>query len=172
MIAGRLAAFFALSLLVSGCGSVAKGVTEAMLEQGEAEDTRACFINGPASIGLDAILRKQGSDRAAGNSTRTMKMLMIHGIGKHLPGYSGRLTEHLMRELGLDVTDERIKELTLRNPMAGPEPIGFLRIIRFMNKSRTRELLFYELTWSEITEPEKKVLEYDSSGEYTFRRTA
>ncbi len=77
-----------------------------------------------------------------------------------------------MRELGLDVTDEQTKELTLSTPLAGPGPGGFLRISRFMNKSRTRELLFYELTWSEITEPEKKVLEYDSAGEYTYRRTA
>ena len=40
-----------------------------------------------------------------------------------------------------------------------------------MNKARTRELIFYELTWSEITEGEKKAIEFDSSKEYTFRRT-
>ncbi len=172
MMAGRLAAFLALSLFVSGCGSIAKGVTEAVLEQGEAEDTRACFISGPKSVGIEALLRDQENERSKGASTRTMKMLMIHGIGKHIPGYSGRLTEYLMRELGLDVTDEQTKELTLSNPLAGSGPGGFLRISRFTNKSRTRELLFYELTWSEITEPEKKVLEYDVAGEYSFRRTA
>ncbi len=172
MVAWRSAVYLALLLMLSGCGSVAKGVTEAVLERGEAEDTRACFISGPESVGLEAILRDQESERSKGASTRTMKMLMIHGIGKHIPGYSGRLTEHLMRELGLDVTDEQTKELTLSSPLAGPGPGGFLRISRFMNKSRTRELLFYELTWSEITEPEKKVLEYDVAGEYSFRRTA
>ena len=118
MMARRLAKFLALSLLLSGCGTIAKGVTEAVLERGEAEDTRACFISGPKSVGLDAILREQESERSKGASTRTMKMLMIHGIGKHLPGYSGRLTEHLMRELGLDVTDEQTKELTLSSPLA------------------------------------------------------
>jgi hypothetical protein len=41
-----------------------------------------------------------------------------------------------------------------------------------MNKARTRELLFYELTWSEIIEPERKIIEFDDSAEYTFRRTA
>jgi len=50
--------------------------------------------------------------------------------------------------------------------------LGDLRISRYMNKARTRELLFYELTWSEIIEPERKILEFDDSAEYTFRRTA
>ncbi len=47
--------------------------------------------------GLEALLREQEKDRAAGDSTHTMKILMVHGIGRHLPGYSARLREHLMR---------------------------------------------------------------------------
>ena len=34
--------------LVSGCSGIAKGVTEAILEQ-DTEDTRACYVTGPAS---------------------------------------------------------------------------------------------------------------------------
>jgi hypothetical protein len=45
-----------------------------------------------------------------------------------------------------------------------------LRINRFLDNSKTKELLFYELTWSEITAPQKEVLAYDNSGEYSFRR--
>ena len=41
---------------------------------------------------------------------------MVHGIGRHLPGYSARLTEHLMRELKLDVMVEDYKEIVLRDP--------------------------------------------------------
>ena len=43
---------------------------------------------------------------------------------------------------------------------------------RYLNKSRSRELIFYELTWSEITEKEKEAIAFDDATEYTFRRTA
>ncbi len=160
------------AMLVSGCASIAKGVTQALLERSEEQDTRACHIEGPVSFGLEPLMQAQEKDRAAGHSTRTMKILMVHGIGRHLPGYSARLTEHLMRELKLDLREENYKEIVLREPEIWDESLGNLRISRYMNKARTRELLFYELTWSEIIEPERKILEFDDSAEYTFRRTA
>jgi hypothetical protein len=160
------------SLLLSGCAGIAKGVTEAVLEHSEEEDTRACHIEGPASVGLEPLLQAQEKERAAGPSTRTLKVLMVHGIGRHLPGYSARLTEHLMRELKLDVRVEDYKEIVLRDPGIRDGPLGTLRINRHTNKARTRELLFYELTWSDIIEPERKILAFDDSIEYTFRRTA
>ena len=160
------------AMLLSGCASIAKGVTQAILERSEEEDTRACHIEGPSSEGLEALMREQENERAVGNSTRVLKVLMVHGIGKHLPGYSARLTEHLMRELKLDLREEKYKEIVLREPEIWDDSLGNLRISRYMNKARTRELLFYELTWSEIIEPERKILEFDDSAEYTFRRTA
>ena len=33
-------------------------------------------------------------------------------------------------------------------------------------------MTFYELTWSEITEPDKRLINYDSSGEHSFRRAS
>ncbi|MCZ6678105.1 MAG: hypothetical protein O7E52_12730, partial [Candidatus Poribacteria bacterium] len=168
----RALASFSLLILVAGCGSIAKGIAEAVLERSEKEDTRACHIEGPASQGLEALLRDQEASRVDGKTTRTLKVLMVHGIGRHLPGYSGRLTEHLMRELELQVREERDKEITLRDPALGEESLGGLRISRFTNKERSRELLFYELTWSEISELEKKAIEFDDSQEYAFRRTA
>ncbi len=161
-----------LLVMVTGCTSIAKGVTQAILERSEEQDTRACHVEGPASVGLEPLMQAQEKDRAAGLSTRTLKVLMVHGIGRHLPGYSARLTEHLMRELKLDLREENYKEIVLRQPEIWDDPLGVLRISRHMNKARTRELLFYELTWSEIIEPERKILEFDDSAEYTFRRTA
>ncbi len=137
-----------LLIMVSGCASIAKGVTQAILERSEEQDTRACHIEGPSSEGLEALMREQENERAVGNSTRVLKVLMVHGIGKHLPGYSARLTEHLMRELKLDLREEMYKEIVLREPEIWDDPLGNLRISRYMNKARTRELLFYELTWS------------------------
>jgi hypothetical protein len=43
---------------------------------------------------------------------------MIHGIGTHLPGHSGRLTEHLMQALEFDFRDEMTKELHPSDPRA------------------------------------------------------
>ena len=161
-----------LALALAGCGSIAKGVTEAILEQAETEDTRACHITGPASTGLATLLETQEQRRAGGQSKPTLKILMVHGIGRHLPGYSARLTEHLMRALELNVISERAKEIVLQSPAYPDQQLGQLRINRFTNKARTRELLFYELTWSEIIEAEKKPIAFDDSSEYTFRRTA
>lgn len=161
-----------LLIMVSGCASIAKGITQAILEQGDEEDTRACHVEGPASSGLEALLKEQENEREGGQSTRVLKVLMVHGIGRHIPGYSGRLTEILMRELKLGIREESYKEIALREPGIWDGPLGNLRISRYMNESRSRELLFYELTWSEITEQEKKIIEFDDSKEYTFRRTS
>lgn len=161
-----------LLIMVSGCAGIAKGVTQALLERSEEEDTRACHVEGPASSGLESLLQAQENERAGGPSGRTLKVLMVHGIGKHLPGYSARLTEHLMRELKLDLRVEDYKEIALHEPEIWDGPLGNLRISRYMNKVRTRELLFYELTWSAIIEPERKIIEFDDSPEYAFRRTA
>ncbi|MCH7777581.1 MAG: hypothetical protein IH878_13730, partial [Gemmatimonadetes bacterium] len=169
---------FAIGL--SGCGSIAQGVTEALLKQDEDEqDTRACEIKAPAFTGVESYLRKQEAERASGGKTppRAVKILMVHGIGKHLPGYSTRFSDNLMRALGLDVIAERSKEISVQTPPLlakelGRQTLGNLRVQRFMNKARTRELLFYELTWSEIIEPEKKLIAFDDSGEYTFKRAS
>jgi hypothetical protein len=160
-----------LLFLTAGCGGIAKGVTEALLEQTEKEDTRACHIDGPASDGLETYLRQQEADRNAGVSDRALKVLMVHGIGHHAPGYSGRLTENLMGALGLDVRQEDSKDISLRNPEIWDGPLGYLRVSRYMNKQRSRELIFFELTWSGITEKEKEAIAFDDATEYTFRRT-
>ena len=157
--------------LLSGCASFGRGVAEAVLEQNK-EDTRACHIEGPSSDGLESLFREQENKRRGGESGRILKVLMVHGIGKHIPGYSGRFTEHLMREFGLDVREQDYKKIILREPRAGEGPLGTLRVSRYTNKERTRELLFYELTWSEITEPEKAIIEFDDSTEYSFRRAS
>jgi hypothetical protein len=172
MPGAKALSLFLTAMLLSGCASLAKGVTEAVLERSEEQDTRACHVEGPASVGLESLMQAQENERGGGHSARTLKVLMVHGIGKHLPGYSARLTEHLMPELKLDLREEHYKEIVLREPEIWDDPLGSLRISRYMNKARTRELLFYELTWSEIIEPERKILEFDDSAEYTFRRTA
>jgi hypothetical protein len=147
--------------ILSGCSSLGKGVTEAILEKQEAEDTRMCEVWGSEFEGLKPHLK---------NSKGKMKVLMVHGVGDHKPGYSTEFFEKLAKELNLSVTTKSHKDIKLSAPEKPDMPLGNLRINRFLNKDRTQELMFYELSWSEITAKEKSVLAYDNSGEYSFRR--
>ena len=124
--AARRAACLGPMLVLAGCSSVTKGGTEAILDLAEREDTRKCHVTGPASTGLATVLETQEQRRAGGQAEPTLKILMVHGIGRHLPGYSARLTEHLKRALALDVTTERPKEIALRSSQFPDQPMGFL----------------------------------------------
>ena len=111
---------------------------------------------------------------------------MVHGIGTHQPGYSTRLAENLARELNLDVVERKEKVVTLRihlpkeyseqNAHKGitrgkpGDKIGTLVIRAYGSKTNERNMFFHELTWSEITDADKKIIAYDNSGEYSFRR--
>ncbi len=149
------------SILLSGCASFGKGITEAIIEKKEAEDTRLCEVWGEAFNGLKPHLdNKQGK----------MKVLMVHGVGDHQPGYSTQFFEKIAKELGLSVTAKAPKNIKLSDWKNPDKELGNLRINRYLSADRTQELMFYELTWSAITAKEKQVLAYDNSGEYSFRR--
>ena len=162
--------------LLGGCASIARGVTEGLMASRDKEskqDTGVCAIRGPAFEGIAPALDQQAT--APG---RTTKVLMVHGIGKHLPGYSGRLQDKLTAALGLEVVQEQYKEFTLSPPLPRPDlnlgdqPLGTLRVNRYTNQSGSRELLFYELTWSTITDPTKDIIAYDTTSEYAYHRAA
>ena len=150
-----------VSVLLSGCASFGKGITEAILEKQDGEDTRVCEITGTQFTGLKPQLETPG---------RKMKVLMVHGVGNHLPGYSTEFLEKLAKDLDLPVTTKAYKNITLADPKDPAKHLGNLRINRYLNEDQSQELLFYELTWSEITAKDKEVLSYDNSGEQSFRR--
>lgn len=149
------------SLFIAGCSSLGKGVTEAFLEKQESEDTRVCDVWGEEFFGLQPHLAREKGK---------MKVLMVHGVGDHQPGYATEFYEKLAKELGLSVTSKAHKNIHLTNPSYPDKPLGNLRIIRYLNKDHSQELILYELTWSDITAKEKAVLAYDNSGQYSFRR--
>jgi hypothetical protein len=95
---------------------------------------------------------------------------MTHGVGDHDPGYATLLMEKLGQSLGLTVKSKRFKDITLYDPKKPKRVLGNLRINRLLSKDRSSQILFYELTWSNISAPLKKILAYDNSGEYSFRR--
>jgi len=146
---------------INGCASLGKGFAEAVMEKQESVDTRICEIWGKPFQGLSPFLdAKQGK----------MKVLMVHGVGDHLPGYSTQFVEKLANELDLPVMSAKYKNISLTSRHDSSKNLGNLRISRLLSKDRSRELLFYELTWSAITAKQKEVLAYDNSGEYSFRR--
>jgi hypothetical protein len=160
-------------LLLSGCAGFAKGVTEALLgDKKKKADSRQCYVRGRPFDGLEAYMRQQESDAAAAPADRrVLKVLMVHGIGSHQPGYATRLAENLARALSLPQVEEQYKEFRLTGPRF-PGELGTLRASRYLNTEKGRELIFFELTWDPIIEAEKQTIAFDNSGEYAFRRTA
>jgi len=163
-----------LLLTVAGCSSFAKGVTEAILEQDEDDEfSRMCNVKGYPFKGVGAHIDRQENHIKEGGTDQTQpttKVLMIHGIGSPQQGYSTRFLENITKELQLNTTESLIKELDLTNPYKGKNSLGKLIVSRHFNKETSRELIFYEMTWSFIIEKEKKQIEYDNSEKYAHNR--
>ena len=161
---------------MQGYASIAEGVTRGLSAEDGEKPPRPCDVTGPAFQGISEGLRRlELSGSAVVGATADfprLKVMMVHGIGTHPPGYSARLQRNLTQALGLTKREELIKELGLRAPeFFGDEPLGHLRVFRYMNEAGTQEMLFYELSWSEITAPAKSTLAYDTSGEYEYKRS-
>ena len=154
--------------LLSGCAGISKGITQAYLEH-ETEDTRECWITGRSFDGLDDLFKTENAEALGTGDVDQLKILMVHGIGNHSPGYSTRLQVGLVEEYGFDTTDETIKTIALRHP-AYPDSLGALRVHRYMTRQSSQEMLFYELTWDSIVEKEKEVLSFDYATEASVKR--
>ena len=161
IIIERLIALLAITVLLSGCASIGKGAAEAVLEKSENEDTRQCQVWGQSFSGIETDLeKKQGKT----------KVLFVHGVGDHIPGYTTEFLEKLAKELKLNVRSEIQKNIDLSSPLLPGIDLGNLRVTHLFNEQNGQSLTFYELTWSEITRAEKALLDFDTSGEYDFRR--
>ena len=153
---------------LTGCSSISKGITQAYLEQ-ETEDTRQCWITGRSFDGLDSLIQAENEPASGTSDSDKLKVLMVHGIGNHAPGYSRRLQDGLVEEYGFENTDETIKTIQLSHP-AYPDSLGVLKIHRYMTLQSSQEMLFYELTWDSIVDTEKQLLSFDYSTEASARR--
>ncbi len=153
--------------MLEGCSSFGKGVTEALIENSEKKDKRSCQIWTEGFEGINASIQKHANIL---RNQGTTKVLMVHGVGHHIPGYATILLEKLSKELDLTLMSQPHKDLTLSAPYDPSKNLGNLRLDRLQSKDRSKELLFYELTWSSITDSEKEVLADDDSGPHSFRR--
>ena len=167
-----------LSLLaLAGCESFGRGVTQAVLEgsDGDTEDTRNCEVEGRPFTGIEPYLEAQDQLRpfadAVGDRPE-VKVLFVHGIGTHAPGHGTALRQNLASALGLDARAPRPKRIVIAHPKFPGQDLGEINVTRLTDAERRRDLLFYELTWSPITQPDKDLIAFDKEQDYVLRRAA
>ena len=169
-----LAAVLATAM-VAGCESFGRGATEAVMEATNkpGEDTRLCDVEGRPFDGIEPYLKKQDSLPPFGEGVGRrpeVKVLYVHGIGTHEPGHGTALMTNLANSLALDVRSPRPKRIVLAHPKFTGKPLGEIRVTRLTDQRRQRDMLFYELTWSPITQPDKDILAFDKDPIYELRR--
>lgn len=163
-------------LLLAGCESFGRGVTQAMIGgQDDAKDTRNCEVEGRPFTGIEPYLAKQDElppfDDRVGNRPE-VKVLYVHGIGTHVAGDGTTLRQTLAKFLGLDIRAPRPKRIVIASPSFPSQNLGEINVTRLTDAERRRDLLFYELTWSPITQPDKDLLAFDKEQDYVLRRAA
>ncbi len=162
---------FLLLASFTGCASLGQGFGEAVLQSGEKQDIRQCWIRGRAFPGTLEAIALQERAAAKGRSERSvLKVMMVHGIGSHVPGYSTRMAENIAGAMSLDRVQEKFKEFQLSSTKMAGQDLGVLRVTRYLDQAGVQEMLFYELTWDSIVEAEKQTITFDNAGEYSFRR--
>ena len=93
----RIAGFLAVALSLAaaqGCASIAEGVTRGLMAEDEDKPPRPCDVTGPAFSGIATTLGQieySGPEALGGEGgAPNLKVMMVHGIGTHPPGYSAR----------------------------------------------------------------------------------
>ena len=136
-----------------GCTNFGKSLVDAFFPKDQTVSNR-CRIWSEGFDGIDT------------HPNTTTKILLTHGIGTKQPGHSTNLMIALAERMGFNGMNRFFKEIQLTN--SEKEDLGTLRVYRFTKENR--QLLFYEQTWSSITEPLKSQLARDTTGEYALKR--
>ncbi|MGH6895789.1 MAG: hypothetical protein ACREJ5_04490 [Geminicoccaceae bacterium] len=170
-------AVLAAAWLLAGCASFGEGIARGVLAPsgGPAEDTRMCEVSGPAFSGILPLLERQDGYPPlgqAGPERPILKVIMVHGVGTHVPGYSARLSANLAQALGLSVVAPEAKGFPIEAAAFPGATLGALTVTRHTNVARDREMLFFELTWSPISQPAKDAIAFDSTAVYAHRRAS
>ena len=102
--------------------------------------------------------------RAQGGMVR---LLVVHGMGHHGPGYSSTLQNRVFRQCGLVPLGVQLEE-SFRE---GEAPLGNLRVEAFGDQDGTPRVWAYEVTWSPVVDQVKReLLAFDSESRYADRR--
>lgn len=147
---------YLLLLCLTGCASFERRLADDIVHS-DAVKLNRCEIEGFVYPGVDAELKQP----------EVLKILMIHGVGTHHPGYSDKLQQNLANNIGMNVISRQSKNIKLLDPSDHQTPIGNLRITFWQNEEASKNMLFYELTWSEITTPDKQIIAFDTTEQYS-----
>jgi hypothetical protein len=156
-------ALIAVTALLSGCESFGRGLGKALMDE-EVQTNTLCDITGPSYLGLSQTL-----DAEAAGKPRTLRLLVIHGIGPQEPGYSEFLVRGLADRLGLSLFDPEVKSITLASDRFPDAELGTLRITRYFD-AKGRTLLIFEVTWSKVTEEQRALVAFDDFGAAAIQR--
>jgi hypothetical protein len=132
-----------------------------------------CEVSGPAFAGILPLLERQDGYPPIGEAEPDrpiLKVIMVHGVGTHVPGYSARLSANLAQSLGLTVVAPDAKSFPIESVAFPGEKLGTLTVTRHTNAARDREMLFFELTWSPISQPAKDAIAFDNTAVYARQR--
>lgn len=173
----QLSLLLALFMLLAGCASFGEGLGRGVwagLQEDAELDQGACEISGAPFEGIESALRAQDGQGAIGSKApaerSVVKVMMVHGIGSHFPGYSGRTVANLEAALGLNVRAPQVKSVQIPDPTDPDKLLGTLTLQRLTDTARERELLVYELTWSRISDPARAALRFDTTQAYSRHR--
>jgi hypothetical protein len=166
-----------VAVTLSGCASFGEGLARGVMARSDepAEDTRMCEVSGPPFAGILPMLERQDGYPPlgqAGPDRPILKVIMVHGVGTHVPGHSARLSANLAQALDLTVTAPGAKAFPIEAVGFPGETLGELTVTRHTNAARDREMLFYELTWSPISQSAKDAIAFDSTAVYAHRRAS
>ena len=161
---------FAL-LFITSCASVTEGLVRGLTDDEIAEDTRKCWIEGREFQGIKDIWESESQGTVSAKApSKPIKILKIHGIGSHKPGYSARLRENIVNRLNFTIMDENTRRLSLVHPEYADD-LGVLTVDRYIQPETQREIIYYELTWDPIIQSEKDTLDFDNSSIVSTKRT-
>ncbi len=155
---------------LAGCSSIGKGMAKAVMAKAEekpAPEKSLCEITGPEFAGLSAGFE------TASEKPKTLRLIIVHGIGEHQPGYSLRLQENVAARLGLNIVEPVPKTIAMQTPtdskaLPGAD-VGTLRISRYTN-DKGNELLTFEVTWSALFDADRKAVAFDDYGLHSGAR--
>jgi hypothetical protein len=174
---GHALALLAAAWLLAGCAAFGEGLARGVLAQADQpeEDTRQCEVSGPAFSGILPMLERQDGHPPigeAGPEPPILKVILVHGVGTHVPAYSARMSANLAQALNLTVVAPEAKAFPIEAPAFPGQTLGTLTVTRHINVARDREMLFFELTWSPISQPAKDAIAFDNTAVCAHRRAS
>ena len=96
----------------------------------KSDDDFLCQVEGRPFEGLFPLVK---------DSAHTTKVMMVHGVAKHEPGYSTQLLQGLANKMGLNQISAITKNITLTDPLDKTKNLGNLKIRKLSNEDESHD---------------------------------